>query len=67
MAYRVTITFLVDAESEDVLERYMDRLAYDIAQRETFFLDNREIEQVDTPVEGRFRTLTADDLPYVGP
>ena len=66
MAYKVTLTFLVEAESEEVLERYVDRLAYDIASRESFFLDNREIRHVDTPVPGSFRKVTEADLPYTG-
>jgi hypothetical protein len=66
VAYRVTITFLVEAESEEILERYVDRLAYDVASRESFLLDNREIRHVDTPVPGSFRRVTEGDLPYTG-
>jgi hypothetical protein len=64
--YKVTITFLVDAESEEILERYVDRFAYDIAARENFLLDNREILEVDVPVPGSYRTISAADLPYTG-
>jgi hypothetical protein len=66
MAYEVTISFLVEADSEETLERYVDRLAYDIAKRENFLLDNRTIESVATPVPGSFRTITDGDLPYAG-
>jgi hypothetical protein len=66
VAYKVILTFLVDAESEEILERYVDRLAYDIARRENFLLDNREIRAVETPVPGSFRTVGESDLPYVG-
>ncbi len=66
MPYKVTLTFLVEADSEEILERYVDRLAYDVAGRENFLLDNREIHAVETPLPGSFRTITEDDLPYVG-
>jgi hypothetical protein len=66
VAYKVTLTFLVESESEEILERYVDRLAYDIASRESFLLDNREILRVEMPVPGSFRTITEDDLPYAG-
>lgn len=67
MAYEVTITFLAKADSEETLERYVDQLAYDIAQREGFFLDNRVIAERDVPLPGSYRIITADDLPYRGP
>ncbi len=35
VSYKVTITFLVEAESEEILERYVDRLAYDVASERT--------------------------------
>ncbi|MCC6222909.1 MAG: hypothetical protein IT201_05390 [Thermoleophilia bacterium] len=66
MPYRVTLVFVVEAESEEILERYVDRLAYDVATRERFLLDNREIRTCDTPLPGSYRTVTEDDLPYTG-
>lgn len=66
MPYRVTLTFVVEAESEEILERYVDRLAYDVAARERFLLDNREIHPCETPVPGSYRTVTEADLPYTG-
>jgi len=66
MAYKVTLTFLVEAESEEILERYVDRFAFDVARRENFLLDNRTIELVPTPVPGSFRVVRDADLPYVG-
>ena len=66
MAYKVTLTFLIEAESEEILERYVDRFAYDVARRENFLLDNRTIEHVPTPAAGSFKVVRDSDLPYVG-
>ncbi|MFN8185567.1 MAG: hypothetical protein U0R69_00660 [Gaiellales bacterium] len=66
MAYQVTITFLVDADSEETLERYVDRLVYDVAERENFYLENRRIDEVSVPLPGAYRTITKADLPYIG-
>lgn len=64
MAYQVTITFVTEADSEEALERYVDRLAYDIAERENFYLENRTISEVDLHLPGSYRTITGADLPY---
>jgi len=64
--YRVTLTFVVEAESEEILERYVDRLAFDIARRENFLLDNRTIGEIETPVPGSYKTVREADLPYKG-
>jgi hypothetical protein len=66
MAYKVTLTYLVEADSEETLERYVDSLAYDIAERESFYLDNREIQRVDVPLPGSYRTLYEGDLRPTG-
>lgn len=66
MAYQVTITFLMEADSEETLERYIDRLAYDVAERENFYLENRTIDEVSVHLPGAYRTITKDDLPYTG-
>jgi hypothetical protein len=66
VSYKVTITFLVEAESEEILERYVDGLVYDLASRENFLLDNREILEVGMPVPGSYRKITEADLPYAG-
>jgi hypothetical protein len=66
MAYEVSLTFLVEAESEEILERYVDMLAFDIAEREGFLLDNRTIGERDVHLPGTYRSIGAGDLPYVG-
>ncbi len=63
MAYQVTITFLTESDSEETLERYIDRLAYDIAERENFYLENRTIDEVTVSLPGSYRTITQADLP----
>ena len=62
MAYKVILTFVAEAESEEVLERYVDSLAWEIAEREGFLLDNREIREVPVPLPGSYRTLREADL-----
>ena len=66
MAYQVTLTFLTEAESEEALERYVDGLAYEIAQREGFYLENRTIDEVAVHLPGSFRTVGNGDLPSGG-
>jgi hypothetical protein len=66
MAYKVTLTYIVEADSEEVLERYVDSLAYDIAERESFFLDNREIQRIGVPLPGSYRTLHDGELRPTG-
>lgn len=66
MAYEVSFTFIVEAESEEILERYVDMLAYDIAEREGFLLDNRTIREREIHLPGSYRCITARDLPYAG-
>lgn len=66
MAYQVTLTFITEADSEETLERYIDRLAYDLAERENFYLENRTIEEVPVHLPGSYRTITQADLPYTG-
>lgn len=61
MSYEVTLTFLVQADSEDVLERYVDRVAFELAEREGFLLDNRTVRALDVPLTGSYRTITAAD------
>jgi hypothetical protein len=67
MAYKVTLTFVVGADSEETLERYVDALAYEIAESEGFLLDNREIREIDVPLTGSYRTVHRHDLTAAGP